>query len=297
MRGARSRSEAIRGGGCAGRHGGSRRAARPHLSACAGFQAVNQRTTRPLCEVFEHVDEVADDGDGDVPRVASALIASICCRLPSTRAAQVPLAGGVAAFRFVKPRGDDRGDVAGDRGGQPLSRSMRPAGTLPAGVLAGSGDDLSRGARGGGLRGSVHIGDLDTAGGSAPGRGYPVPPAPRGSAPQRPARPATTRSPRSGAAPPRIPRRSRQPPPWQSGREQGMTSMCRQATMPWSLLARSAGMSSHRSTRSFPASTASTPTGQELPDPLHPGREPSRCVHPPAATRSRRRRSGCPRGR
>src|SRR5208282_2433534 len=78
-----------------------------------------------LPQVFEHVDEVNEDRDGDAAgrglRGDGLDLGAVAVHEDDPFA----LAAGVAAFRFAERGGDDGWDVIGDRGGQPLTLRLR----------------------------------------------------------------------------------------------------------------------------------------------------------------------------
>ena len=88
-----------------------------------------------LPQVFQHVDEVDDDRDGDA---AAGRLGGDGLDLGVVAVDQdgpVALVAGVAAFGLVEGGGDDGGDVIGDRGGQPLAPRLRlPRLSLPFGL-------------------------------------------------------------------------------------------------------------------------------------------------------------------
>ena len=85
-----------------------------------------------LPQVFEHVDEVDDDRDGDA---AAGGLGGDGLDLGVVAVDQdrpFPLVLRVTAFGLVEGRGDDGGDVVGDRGGQPLAPGLRLPRLCPA---------------------------------------------------------------------------------------------------------------------------------------------------------------------
>ena len=78
-----------------------------------------------LPEVFEHVDEVDVDRDGDAAGRGLRGGGLDLGAVPVYQDDPFALAAGVTAFRLAEPGADDGGDVIGDRGGQPLALCLR----------------------------------------------------------------------------------------------------------------------------------------------------------------------------
>ena len=78
-----------------------------------------------LPQVFEHVDEVDDDRDGDAAAAGLGGHGLDLGVVAVDEDGPFALVLRVAAFGLVEGGGDDGGDVVGDRGGQPLAPRLR----------------------------------------------------------------------------------------------------------------------------------------------------------------------------
>src|ERR1035437_4759040 len=136
-----------------------------------GGLALVEKRPGGLPAVFQDVDEVDDDRDGDAAAGGLGGYGLDLGVVPVDQDDPFPLVTGVAALGLIERGGDDGGDVVGDRGGQPLVPGLRFPRLSPllplAGLrflllllpfLRGGADDLVRGPRGRG--GVVDAGDL-----------------------------------------------------------------------------------------------------------------------------------------